>query len=97
MPYRRGYLLFGPPGCGKTSAIMSLAGEINYNYFTFDLNDSQMSGERLIKSTEAISSKSILLLKNIDATHADDCKDKQHDGTQGSYAISFRIVYVFQY
>lgn len=26
IPYRRGYLLYGPPGCGKSSFIMALAG-----------------------------------------------------------------------
>ena len=26
IPYRRGYLLYGPPGCGKSSYIMALAG-----------------------------------------------------------------------
>lgn len=26
IPYRRGYLLYGPPGSGKTSAIMAIAG-----------------------------------------------------------------------
>ncbi len=29
IPYRRGYLLYGPPGCGKSSFIVALAG----NYF----------------------------------------------------------------
>jgi mitochondrial chaperone BCS1 len=27
IPYRRGYLLYGPPGSGKTSAIMAIAGK----------------------------------------------------------------------
>jgi chaperone BCS1 len=26
IPYRRGYLLYGPPGCGKSSYIVALAG-----------------------------------------------------------------------
>ena len=29
IPYRRGYLLYGPPGCGKSSYITALAGELN--------------------------------------------------------------------
>ena len=32
IPYRRGYLLHGPPGSGKTSAIMALAGN-SYSLF----------------------------------------------------------------
>lgn len=28
IPYRRGYLLYGPPGCGKSSFITALAGEL---------------------------------------------------------------------
>lgn len=30
IPYRRGYLLYGPPGCGKSSYIMALAGELKF-------------------------------------------------------------------
>jgi chaperone BCS1 len=32
IPYRRGYLLYGPPGSGKTSAITALAGFICSNF-----------------------------------------------------------------
>ncbi|KAJ8904117.1 hypothetical protein NDN08_000644 [Rhodosorus marinus] len=31
IPFRRGYLLHGPPGYGKTSFIMALAGHLEYN------------------------------------------------------------------
>ena len=41
IPYRRGYLLYGPPGSGKTSAIMALAGCLLLN--SFDLVENSFS------------------------------------------------------
>lgn len=35
IPYRRGYLLYGPPGSGKTSAIMALAGSFHLYIDTY--------------------------------------------------------------
>ena len=32
IPYRRGYLLYGPPGCGKSSFITALAGKLSKIY-----------------------------------------------------------------
>lgn len=41
LPYKRGYIFYGPPGCGKTSSIKAVAADENINIFVFDLNSLQ--------------------------------------------------------
>lgn len=38
LPYKRGYILYGPPGCGKTSIIKAIAKHYNIPIFIIDLS-----------------------------------------------------------
>jgi len=67
VPYRRGYLLHGPPGCGKTSYIMALAGKLEYDICQMNLSNSALSDERLSYLLNVAPPKSIVLLEDIDA------------------------------
>ena len=55
LPYKRGYLLHGKPGCGKTSLVKAVANQYKLPIFIIDLNVIQDNSE-LIHITNDISS-----------------------------------------
>lgn len=67
IPYRRGYLLYGPPGCGKSSYIFALAGELGYNIAILSLNDKGLSDDRLNVLLAVCPPKTFILLEDVDA------------------------------
>jgi len=66
MPHRRGYLLFGPPGCGKTSFITVLAGELNKDVCILNLND-DLTDNSLASALRSAPMASIIALEDVDA------------------------------
>nr|CAI5854383.1 unnamed protein product [Callosobruchus analis] len=67
IPYRRGYLLYGPPGCGKSSFITALAGELGFSISVLNLSERGLSDDRLNHLLSTAPQQSILLLEDIDA------------------------------
>ncbi|GJQ67176.1 hypothetical protein Trydic_g8087 [Trypoxylus dichotomus] len=67
IPYRRGYLLHGPPGCGKSSYITALAGELEFGICVLNLSERGLTDDRLNHLLSVAPVQSIILLEDIDA------------------------------
>eukprot|EP00940_MAST-03C_sp_MAST-3C-sp2_P000621 g621.t1 len=67
IPYRRGYLLHGPPGCGKSSFVSAVAGHFDYNICILSLNEAGLTDDRLAQALSNVPQQSLVLLEDIDA------------------------------
>lgn len=65
IPYHRGYLLYGPPGNGKSSIVGAVANELNLHLYNLPLS-SITSDRHLMDSINRVQENSILLLEDID-------------------------------
>jgi len=66
IPYTRTYLLSGPPGCGKTSLIHSLASEYNYNICMLDILDKSLDEKSLRRAFQKAPNRSFIVIEDID-------------------------------
>lgn len=71
IPYRRGYLLHGPPGCGKTSFAQVLAGELGLEICLINLSNMELQDDGLAELLRCAPPKSMLLLEDVDAVFVD--------------------------
>lgn len=66
-PYRRGYLLHGPPGTGKTSLVLALAGNFNLPLYILSLSHPDMNDWWLERLFDQLPQKSIIVIEDIDS------------------------------
>ncbi|KAI9008645.1 P-loop containing nucleoside triphosphate hydrolase protein [Hyaloraphidium curvatum] len=83
VPYRRGYLLFGPPGCGKSSIIVALAGHLGLSVCVVSLSSPVMSDQTLNELMIAAPPDSILLLEDVDAAFPPEDTSKPTGPVEG--------------
>ncbi|XP_050715441.1 mitochondrial chaperone BCS1-like isoform X1 [Eriocheir sinensis] len=70
IPYRRGYLLHGPPGCGKSSLITALAGDLQLGICVLNLSERGLTDDRLNHLMALAPENTIILLEDIDSAFA---------------------------
>ncbi|MBS1592672.1 MAG: ATP-binding protein [Bacteroidetes bacterium] len=66
IPYKRGYILYGEPGCGKTSLIKSIAIEHNLSIYSIDINDFDSNDEFISVIDKICNIKYMLIFEDID-------------------------------
>lgn len=71
VPYRRGYLLHGLPGCGKSSFAKSMATECGLNLYVLALS-SGVTDDNLRNMMNAVRPHSLVLLEDVEAAVAKD-------------------------
>ncbi|KAF5373306.1 hypothetical protein D9615_007405 [Tricholomella constricta] len=84
IPFRRGYLLYGAPGSGKTSIIHSLAGELGLDVYIISLSRIGMDDTVLNELICELPEKCIALMEDIDAAFTQTLNRDEHASEEES-------------
>lgn len=66
VPYRRGFLLHGPPGTGKSSAVVAIASALKMDIAVLNLGDSSLSDNDVGELLSELPVNALLLIEDID-------------------------------
>ena len=83
IPYRRGYLLYGLPGSGKSSFIQALAGELDFGIALVNLSERGVTDDRLQALMTSLPARTLLLLEDADAAFMNR-RQVESDGYSGA-------------
>ncbi|OBZ70965.1 putative mitochondrial chaperone BCS1-B [Grifola frondosa] len=91
IPFRRGYLLHGVPGSGKSSLIHAIAGELMLDIYVVSLSSSWISDSTLTTLMGRVPARCIVLLEDLDAaftrsTSRDQNSTGNPDGSKNNNA-----------
>jgi len=70
IPYRRGYLFYGRPGCGKSSCAFALASDFKMPLYIMRLSNKFLTDDILETLFLKVPQKSLIIIEDIDAAWA---------------------------
>ncbi|KAJ8071871.1 hypothetical protein OCU04_002179 [Sclerotinia nivalis] len=79
IPYRRGYLLHGPPGTGKSSLSFAIAGYFKLKIYIVSLNSGSMNEETLSTLFAELPKQCVVLLEDIDTAGLTHTRDEDNE------------------
>ena len=84
IPYRRGYLLHGSPGSGKSSFIQALAADLDYNIAMLNLSERGLTDDRLNHLLTIVPPRTLVLLEDADSAFGNRRTQTDIDGYRGA-------------
>lgn len=84
VPYRRGYMLYGPPGSGKSSTVFAVASHLKLDIAILNLNESRYTDSDLRTALATVPAKSLVLVEDIDCVF-----NKRKEGKDKENKITF--------
>ncbi|OBT63018.1 hypothetical protein VE03_08189 [Pseudogymnoascus sp. 23342-1-I1] len=77
IPYRRGYLLYGAPGTGKSSLSLAIAGYFKLKIYIVSLNSPSMNEESLGTLFSELPQRCVVLLDDIDTAGLTNARNSE--------------------
>ncbi|EFY98066.1 BCS1 and ATPase (AAA) domain protein [Metarhizium robertsii] len=89
IPWRRGYLFFGPPGTGKTSFVAVIAAYFLLDIYTVNLSEPNMTDANLLRLFRDLPRRCMVLIEDIDVSGIQ--RDRDSKGVERNQGTANRI------